>query len=204
MGISKDRTTILLDDDASSGAIEDNLRELLENVDQEDSIYFYFSGHGLPVASDNKEPYILPVDKIPKHIGKNKFYRVDNIYKLLERSGASQVFAFMDSCFTGKVDKQPVIKGVASGVIRPKKLHIEADGKLAVLTAGTDEQYSNAYWDKGHRLFSYFLMQELLKGHHQTFGDLALQVRAKVKEHTQHHGDQKQTPFSDGNWDLQL
>ncbi len=205
LGIGKDRTTILLDDAASSGAIEDNLRELLEKVDQEDSIYFYFSGHGIPVPDDDNEPYILPADKIPKHIGNSKFYRVNSIYKLLERSGAGQVFAFMDSCFTGP-------KGVAAQIgpaqirpaqIRPKKPRIEDDGKLAVLTAGTEVQYSNAYWDKGHCLFSYFLLQELLEGH-ETFGGLVLQVQEKVKEHTKPDGVQKQNPVFKGNKDLQL
>ncbi len=149
------------------------------------------------------EPYILPVDKIPQFIGDDAFYRVDNIYKELQASKARQVFLFMDSCFTGQADNRPVIEGVANAVIRPKKLHIKEDGKLAVLTAGTEDQFSNAYPEKGHRMFSYFLMQQLLSGH-KTFGALALQVEAQVAHQTKGFGSQKQNPVSQGNLQLQL
>ncbi len=203
LGIHEKRRKILLDDQASSGAIEDNLKTLLQEVGPEDSIYFYYSGHGIPVPDKENEPYILPADKIPKFIGDDEFYRVDNIYKALQASNARQVFLFMDSCFTGQADDRPVTKDVANAVIRPKKLHISKNGKLAVLTAGTANQFSNAYPDKGHRMFSYFLMRQLLSGH-KTFGSLALQVEAQVAHQTKGFGSQQQNPVSQGNLRLQL
>ncbi len=171
-------------------------------MEPEDSIYFYYSGHGIPVPDKENEPYILPADKIPKFIGENEFYRVANIYQELQTSKARQVFLFMDSCFTGQADGRPVMEAVAS-VTRPKDLHISKNGKLAVLTAGTKDQFSNAYPEKGHRMFSYFLMRQLLSGH-KTFGDLALQVEAQVVDQTKGFGSQKQKPVSKGNPHLQL
>ncbi len=203
LGIHKHQKRILLDDDASSGAIEDNLKKLLQEVGKGDSIYLYYSGHGIPVPDKGDEPYILPADKIPQFIGDNEFYRVNNIYKALQSSKARQVFLFMDSCFTGQADDRPVIKDVANAVIRPKKLHISKNGKLAVLTAGTEDQFSNAYSEKGHRMFSYFLMRQLLSGH-KTFGALALQVTAQVADQTKGFGSQKQNPVALGNPELQL
>ncbi len=203
LGIHEKRKKILLDDQASSGAIEDNLKTLLQDVGLKDSIYFYYSGHGIPVPDKENEPYILPADKIPQFIGDDAFYRVANIYKALQASKARQAFLFMDSCFTGQADNRPVIEDVANAVIRPKKLHIPKNGKLAVLTAGTKDQFSNAYPEKGHRLFSYFLMQQLLSGH-KTFGELALQVEAQVADQTKGFGSQKQNPVALGNPQLRL
>ncbi len=149
------------------------------------------------------EPYILPADKIPQFIGDDAFYRVANIYKALQSSKARQVFLFMDSCFTGQADGRPVMGDVANAVIRPKKLRISKNGKLALLTAGTEDHFSNAYRSKGHRMFSYFLMRQLLSGH-KTFGELALQVEAQVAHQTKGFGSQKQNPVSQGNLQLQL
>ncbi len=203
LGIGEKRKKILLDDQASSGAIEDNLKKLLQEVGPEDSIYFYYSGHGMPVFNQDNEPYILPADKIPQFIGDDEFYRVANIYRALQASDARQVFVFMDSCFTGQADGRPVMEDIANAVLRPKKLRISQNGKLAVLTAGTEDQVSNAYPEKGHRMFSYFLMQQLLSGH-KTFGDLALQVTAQVADQTKGFGSQKQNPVALGNPELRL
>ncbi len=38
------------------------MNKLLRRVKNGDTIYFYYSGHGIPVATQKNEPYILPID----------------------------------------------------------------------------------------------------------------------------------------------
>ena len=98
-GIDPSRQVILLDERASSGQIEDQLKLLLSKVQSGDRILFYYAGHGLPVVEEGNRPYLLPADKIPDFIADNRFYRADQLYQRLEGSVASAVIAFMDSCF---------------------------------------------------------------------------------------------------------
>ncbi len=88
---------------------------------------------------------------------------------------------------------------VAGAVLQPRRLEISKTGNLAVLTAGTANQYSSHYSEKSHRMFSYFLMRQLLTGGHKTFGDLARQVEAKASEKTRDLGGRRQDPVARGN-----
>ena len=202
LGISKRNTYNLIGAKSTSGAIKDNLSLMLKNVKKGDTIYFYYSGHGIPILPDN-EPYILPKDKIPEMIGKDKFFKLSNIYKLLSNSKATKVIAFVDSCFSGATDGKSIIKGVAASRLVPKKVTFDKS-KMVVLTAGKNKQYSNMYEAKGHRLFSYFVMKSLLKGK-TNINDIYREVYTNVKDESYKMGDMKiQEPTIDGNLELKL
>jgi TPR repeat protein len=202
LGISKRNTYNLIGTKSTSGAIKDNLSLMLKNIKKGDTIYFYYSGHGIPILPDN-EPYILPKDKIPEMIGNDKFFKLSNIYKLLSDSKATKIVAFVDSCFSGATDGKSIIKGVASGRLIPKKVTFDKS-KMVVLTAGKDKQYSNMYKEKGHRLFSYFIMKSLLKGK-TDINDIYREVYTNVKDESYKMGDMKiQEPTIDGNLKLKL
>jgi len=205
LGVQKGRQIILLDAQATSGSIKDQLKLMLSKVQSGDKIYFYYSGHGIPVVEKSNMPYMLPTDKIPDFIADDDFYKIENIYRLLTQSKASQVIAFMDSCFTGKSDGKSVFGGTkAATFIRPKTLKLGSSGKMVVITAGNNKQFSNAYADKGHRLFSYFLMKALLKGYNRV-DELYTRVRADVFDTSLDLGGlNKQTPELQGNGKLTL
>ena len=205
LGIAPKRQYLLLDDKASSGRIEDSLNALLEKVESSDSIYFYFSGHGIPSTEDNNHPYMLPTDRIPRYISKVGFFKLDNIYQKLIASKAAKVIAFMDSCFSGRADGNNVFgQMTASSVtLGPRSVGVDFGSKMAVLTAGTAEQYSGALEERGHRVFSYYLIKALLD-HPTTFAELATQVKADVTRATRAAGELKQTPEWLGNSKLAL
>ena len=204
-GIHPSRQVILLDERASSGQIEDQLKLLLSKVQAGDRILFYYAGHGLPVVEEGNRPYLLPADKIPDFIADNRFYRADQLYQRLEGSAASAVIAFMDSCFTGASDGRSLFGDQKAATrLVPRLPAIAADGKLAVFTAGTDKQYANALPEMGHRLFSYYLIKGLLQ-HPAQMADLARQVGRDVREKSFDLGGlNRQTPVLMGNGDLPL
>ncbi len=88
LGVHESRKVVLLDKQASSGAIQDQLRLMLDKVKSGDKIWFYYSGHGLPVAEKGNAPYLLPADKIPDFIASDDFYQAQSIYRLLQNSAA--------------------------------------------------------------------------------------------------------------------
>ena len=203
LGISERNTYAFLDGKATSGNIKDRLRLFLRNVKPGDTVYFYYSGHGIPVAAEDNEPYFLPADKVPDFIGDDPFFKLRNVYKLLSDSPAGKVVAFVDSCFTGSTDGVSVIKGVAATRLAPKKVVFD-QRKMVTITAGRDKQYSNMYQDKGHRLFTYFLIKSLLSGKREV-KDIFGEVSYKVSEVSASFGDlKKQEPIIEGNHRLSL
>lgn len=206
LGVHESRRVVLLDKHASSGRIQDELRLMLSKVAEGDQIYFYYSGHGLPVAEQGNAPYLLPADKIPDFIASDDFYQAQSIYRLLQNSQASSVMAFMDSCFTGQTDGRSVFGGTKAATrLQPKQTRFEPTGKVAILTAGNDKQFSNALPEAGHRLFSYYLMRAMLEGRYQKVGDLAERVRVEVNDKSLDLGGlNRQTPVFTGNPNLGL
>ena len=111
--------------------------------------------------------------------------------------------AFVDSCFSGATDGVSIIKGVAGSRLAPKKVTFDKS-KMVVLTAGQKKQYSNMYKDKGHRLFSYFVMKSLIEGK-KDISMLYKEVSYKVSETSNNFGVlKKQEPTIDGNGKIKL
>ena len=201
LGVTERNSYTLIGDKATSGAIEDKLIRMLDNIKEGDSIYFFYSGHGIPVLPD-RVPYLLPKDNIPDYIARNPFFKLENIYNLLLNSKASKIIAIMDCCFSGATDGVSIIKGVAGSVLVPKKIVLNSSDRIVILTAGRDKQFSNMYPSKRYRLFSYFIMKSLLEGK-RNVRDIYNTVYPKVKSISNGFGDLKrQEPTIEGNKEL--
>ena len=196
-GLTPRRTYVLIGKDATSGRIKDTINLVVNNVQKDDTIVFYYSGHGIP-SFPAKEPYILPKDKDPNFVTADSELKLENIYKKLQKSKASKVIAFIDACFSGATDNKSLFKGVAATRIRAKEPKIDST-KLAVITAGKDKQFSNKYDKAHHRLFSYFLMKEMINGA-TDIKSLYEKVSKEVDETSFEFGDSfRQTPTLSGN-----
>lgn len=203
LGISKRNTYSLIDEQATVGQIKDRMSLMLRNVQEGDEIYFYYNGHGIPDAQDNNEPYLLASDKIPDFVTDDPYFKLENFYQQLTNSNANKVVAFVDSCFSGATDGVAVIKGVAASRLAPKRVSFDQN-KMVVLTAGKKKQYSNVYLDKGNRLFSYFVMKDLLKGK-RDISEVYQDVRKNVRATSLDMGDLKlQEPSLSGNKDISI
>ena len=203
LGISERNTYALIDEKATGGAIKGQLERLLENVKEGDNIYFYYSGHGIP-SSENGEAFILPKDVIADYVTREKEFMARNIYKKLSDSKAGKVVAFVDSCYSGKTDGISNIKGVAAGVFKTKKVEFDTS-KMVVMTAGTNGQFSNAYSEKGQRLFSYFVTKALINRPTLDINSLYQEVSVGVKDESFKLGDNKrQEPQIEGNVEMGL
>lgn len=203
-GISKENSYILMDEGATAVEIKSKLKMMLRNVKEGDTIYFYYNGHGVPAVDNGNEPYMLSNDMYPDLVSDEPSLMMRQVYKDLSDSKASSIIAVIDSCFSGGTDGKNIQKGVAATRIKPKVITFNKD-KMVVLTAGRDTQYSNAYNQKSHRLFSYFIMESLLNGERNT-KELYGKVYKNSKETTRaNYGDMRlQEPTMEGNSEIKF
>lgn len=163
LGVPKENIFALIDDGATQAKIKANMKRLIRRVQPGDTIYFYYNGHGVPVPKLGNEPFILTSDTEPDFIADESFFSLKNIYNKLSDTKADKVIAFVDSCFSGVTDGKAVLKGVAATKMVAKTVKFDED-KMVVLTAGKGHQYSNGYDKKGHRLFSYYVLKNIIEG----------------------------------------
>lgn len=204
LGVPEQNSYLLIGDSATTGAVKDTIAKLADNIQDGDTIYFYYSGHGIPDPV-SKESFILPKDKAVEYVAKEQELKLSNIYTTLQNSKASKIIAVVDACFSGMTDGQSIYKGVAAAHFKPKSFDANPNGKLVILTAGKDNQFSNSYDEKSHRLFSYFVIKSLLDGR-KNIDDIYKDVAIKVKDESRRKGGDtyEQEPQMIGNSKLKL
>ncbi len=207
-GIPKGHVYTIYDEEATSGNLKTQIQTLLEKgISQGDTVYFYYNGHGIPAANQGNAPYLLPTDMSPDFVTNEPFFQMQNILEQFQNSKAGKVLVFMDSCFTGKVDGLSVFKNVAAASLAPRKVNLSEQGKVAVIAAGTNTQYSNAYSEKGHRLFTYYLVRAIASPDApiRSTNQLHIAVKKEVSAVSRLMGPLKyQDPTIQGNGDLSL
>ena len=208
LGVPKSQQYILIDKGASQAKIKTAIKKMLRRVKKWDTVYFYYNGHGVPIPSQKNEPFILATDTEPDFIGDETFFSLSNLYKKLSDPKVGKVVAIVDSCFSGVTDGKGVLKGVAATKLVAKKVGFDKK-RMVVLTAGKANQYSNAYNQKGHRLFSFFVMKNMIANLSEGKADIKSLYRntksqtynASIKE----YGDLRtQEPSIEGNYRLKL
>jgi DNA-binding beta-propeller fold protein YncE len=203
LGVPKENTEFLSERSATGTRISSRLSRLLNRVGPSDTVYFYYAGHGVP-SRDGKSNYLLPVDGDAGSYQDDSRMGLNAIYRRLADSKAGRIVSFIDACFSGQAGPgELVFEGVAplllvsnSGVPDPER--------MTVLAAGKSDQFSNQYAERGHRLFTYFLIDGLLAGHTQVDA-LARHVREKVNRESRRFGTSyTQEPQLYGNTRIDL
>ena len=193
-GIPKENTEIMTGGEATGTRIKGRLRIMLGRLEQGDTLYFYYAGHGVP-SRKGGQAFILPADG---GVGsyEDPGFELNSLLSQMGKSRAARVVAFVDACFSGQVDpRKMVFEGVApAGRTRGAPLNKTRISKseMAVFTAGRDDQFANQYKKTGHRLFSYYLIRGMLeqKGsldrlHHYVSENVLRTSRVKGPTYTQ-------------------
>ncbi|MBU0460917.1 MAG: caspase family protein [Nanoarchaeota archaeon] len=137
---------------SENGWIERRIKE------NESEILIYYSGHGAPDLK-SKKGFLIPSDIDPNYAETG--YSLDKMYESLARMQAKSVTVFIDACFSGESRSQEML--IAG--IRPISVQIQnpilTSENMVVLTASTGNQYSTAYFEQLHGLFTYYLLKGL-------------------------------------------
>jgi hypothetical protein len=156
LGYPDENVVTLINDHAAKSDLEKYLEKWLPtNASSGSSVFIYYSGHGAPNVASG-DAYLVPYDGDPSFIDETG-YSLKRMYAALEKLPAKRVIVALDSCFSGAGGRSVLAKGA-----RPLVTKISTDSipkGVTVLAASSAEQISNTYDQKGHGLFTYFLLK---------------------------------------------
>lgn len=126
--------------------------------DENTRIIIYYSGHGVPDVNENKG-YLVTYDCDPYRI-KLTGYPLELMYSNLSKLKSSKINIFLDACFSGSTESGMLIKNASPIFLVAENPVISLNGGQ-IFTSSSGNQISSWYREKGHGLFSYFLMKGL-------------------------------------------
>ena len=147
-----------------SAAIRD-LQQIVSTFNGEISVIFYYAGHGIPDES-NRNAYILPIDAAGDDF--NACYSLSRLCSELSALNVESVIAFIDACFSGSVRGDGMLASTRGVMLKHRAL--QPTGNLIVFSAAANNQSALPYNEKGHGIFTYYLLEKL----NTTNGDIRL------------------------------
>ncbi len=179
--------------DASFGTMLRAMRDIKDISDAfsgDIQVIFYYAGHGIPNEA-TKDAFLLPIDA--DGMTTDGCYSLNRLYSELGNLNAQSTIVFLDACFSG-AKRDGEMLALARGVaLKPKK---EAPrGNMIIFSAASDEETAFPYKEKGHGLFTYFLLKKLKesKGNVE-LGELADYIKTNVKQQSVVVNRKVQTP----------
>ena len=185
--------------DATFGSMLSALNDIKDIADAYNgdmNVIFYYAGHGIPNEKD-QTAYLLPTDADGKST--EVCFPLARLYKELGELNAKSVIVFMDACFSGAQRGNGMLASARGVAIKAKEQ--KPMGKLIVLTAASGEETAYPYNEKGHGMFTYFLLKKLNESKGDcSLGELAEYIKTNVKRQSIVTNRKSQTPttiFSD-------
>lgn len=158
LGYAEENVVLLSNDHATKTDIEKYVEKWLPNrVDQGDSVFVYFSGHGSPNPKTG-DAYLVPFDGDPAYL-ETTGYSLKRLYDNLAKLPAKEIVVLLDSCFSGVGGRSVVAKG-ARPMMNVMPVSV-IPANMAVLAASSGEQVSSTYTQKSHGLLTYFFLKGL-------------------------------------------
>ena len=172
MGYPEENVVTLMNDRASlTDFIKYFEKWLPNNVEKDSSVFIYYSGHGAPNTKTG-DAYLVPYDGDPSFIDETG-YSLKRLYESLGKLQAKEIIVALDSCFSGAGGRSVLAKGARPLVMTMEKSVVPSN--VAVLSAASGEQISSTYEEKGHGLFTYFMLKGI-KSEGDTNGDGKVEI----------------------------
>ena len=166
------------------------LTQVMDAYQGEANIIIYYAGHGIPNES-NGAAYLLPVDGFVADISTG--YSLDNLYAELNSKPAKSVLVFLDACFSGAQRGEGMLASARGVAIKAKRS--APKGNMVVLSAAQGDETAYPYKDKGHGLFTYYLLKKLQTTQgNVSLGELAGYITTEVKKQSIVSNGKSQTP----------
>lgn len=179
--------------DASFGtmlrAVRD-IKDIAAAYNGDINIVFYYAGHGIPNET-TKDAFLLPVDADGSQT--EGCYSLNRLYAELGSTNAKSIVVFLDACFSGSKREEGMLASARGVALKAKKENPR--GNMVVMSAASGDETAFPYKQKGHGLFTYYLLKKLqeTKGD-VTLGDLSEYVSAQVKQQSVVTNRKVQTP----------
>ncbi|MBR1932793.1 MAG: leucine-rich repeat protein [Prevotella sp.] len=148
--------------------LEEELEDWLATITDRElkNLIVYYAGHGVPDVKNKNKAYMLPTDV--RGTNPKRGIALDDLYARLGELAFNQTTVFIDACFSGlNRDNDGVVEGLRSAEIEAEEATLSG-GRVVVFTAAQGNETAQAYPEKGHGLFTYYLLKEL----HDTYGNV--------------------------------
>lgn len=157
MGYPEENIVTLTNENATKSDFEKYFEKWLSNNAEKDStVFVYYSGHGAPNPKTG-DAYLVPYDGDPSFISETG-YSLKRMYDALGKLPAKEIIVVLDSCFSGAGGRSVLAKGA-----RPLVMNLQDNAVLSknitILSASSGDQISSTYDEKGHGLFTYFMLK---------------------------------------------
>ena len=146
------------------GALKD-IAAITEAYGGDVDILFYYAGHGIPDERD-RSAYLMPVDADGSMT--EVCLPLSTLYERLGGLGARSVVVFLDACFSGSQRGDGML--MAARGVKIKSATTRPKGNMVVFSAASGDQTAYPYKEKGHGIFTYYLLEKL----QETKGDVTL------------------------------
>ncbi len=168
----------------------DWVAKVAEAFGNDAQIIIYYAGHGIP-DEETSTAYLLPVDGIGNNIKTG--YSLISLYDKLSSLPARNVIVLMDACFSGTKRGEGMLTSARGVAIKAKAT--QPQGNLLVFSAAQGEETAYPYQEKGHGMFTYFLLKKLqeTKGN-CTLGEIGDYVKSQVARRSIVVNGKSQTP----------
>ncbi len=134
------------------------------------SVIFYYAGHGIPNEA-TKDAYLMPVDA--DGLQTEVCYSLNKLYTKLGALNTRSTLVLLDACFSGS-NRDGDMLASARGVALKAKVE-EPKGNMIIFSAASGDETAFPYKEKGHGLFTYFLLKKL----QETRGNVTLAELSK-------------------------
>jgi len=198
MGYPEENIVTLTNEYATKSDFEKYFEQWLVNhVEKDSTVFIYYSGHGAPNPK-NGDAYLVPYDGDPSFIAQTG-YPLKKLYDALGKLPAKQIIVALDSCFSGAGGRSVLAKGARPLVMNLKDKMI-LSGNMTVISASSGEQISSTYDEKGHGLFTYFMLkgiksEDIIKPDgSMAIGDLFNYLKPQVERIARKQYNNEQTP----------
>lgn len=156
----------------------------------EAKLMFYYAGHGIP-DEGSKDAYLLPVDGMGSNPSTG--YKLSDLYAALGESNAKSSVVFLDACFSGAQRNGEMMASARGVAIKAKAA--APKGNMVVLSAASGDETAYPYYEKGHGMFTYFLLKILQDTQGQvTIGEISDYVTTQVGRKSIVENSKSQTP----------
>ena len=198
MGYSEENVVTLTNDHAALGDFVKYFEKWLpNNVENGSTVLVYYSGHGAPNPKTG-DAYLVPYDGDPSFIDQTG-YSLKRLYESLNKLQAKEIIVALDSCFSGAGGRSVIAKGA-----RPLVMNLQNNTALSknmtVLSASSGDEISSTYDEKGHGLFTYFMLKGiknedvLKKDGSIAISDLFSYLKPQVERIARKQYNNEQTP----------
>ena len=157
MGYQEENIVLLINEKALQSDLTKYFEKWLHNnVEKDGTVFIYYSGHGAPDPKTGGA-YLVPYDGDPSFIAETG-YSLKRMYDALGKLPAKKIVVALDSCFSGAGGRSVLAKG-ARPLVMNLQNNMVLSKNMTVLSASSGDQISSTYDEKGHGLFTYFMLK---------------------------------------------